>query len=198
MNFRMRYAHPQSPPPARTALEHTPREHERPRLHRRGPHPHWPAETSLRLVLRAAVGMVFFVLGYLKFFETIPLGTEAVALPRGVEGFGQYLGLIGVPLPLLSAYVVCLVEMICGPALLVSAFLPAPAVLTRLSALPLMVAMTVATLTVGVPNLLGEPVLLHGVAITAQAWRFPLETAQLAIAVLFLWRPLPKRRAPLQ
>jgi len=196
MKLKMRHTHSPFPPPARTPDAH-PRNDARPAHPRtRGPHLPEPQESALRLVLRTAAGLVFFLLGYMKFFDTIPLGTNAISLPLGPAGFSQYLVAVGVPFPLLSAYLVCLVEMLCGPALLLSAFLPAPAVLTRLCALPLAADMFVATLTVGVRNLLGDPVRLEGIAVTTQAWRFPVEAALLMIAVMLLWKPLPQRSAP--
>jgi putative oxidoreductase len=157
-----------------------------------------PADTTLRMALRLVAGFFFFTFGYMKFFDTIMLGTEAVSLPQGPVGFALYLEAVGVPFPLLNAYVVCLVEMLCGVGLVLSPFLPAPALLTRLCALPLTVAMTVAVITVGVRNLLGHPVLLNGVPVTAQAWRLPLEFMLLLISLLMLWRPLSSRYLVLQ
>jgi len=152
-----------------------------------------PADTTTRMALRAVAGFFFFTFGYMKFFDSILLGTAAVSLPPGPAGFALYLEAVGVPFPLLNAYVVCLVEMLCGVGLVLSPFLPAPAILTRLCAFPLTVAMTVALLTVGLRNLLGNPVLLDGVPVTAQVWRFPLELLLLLIALLLVWRPLPSR-----
>lgn len=146
----------------------------------------------MRFVLRFAAAFVFFTLGYIKFFHSIQLGTEAVSLPDGPEGFAQYLAAIGVPFPLFNAYLVCWVEMICGAGLVLSAFLPTPEILTRLAALPLMADMTVALLTVGIPNMLGHPVRLQEIAVTTQAWRLPLELAVFLIALMLLWRPLPR------
>src|SRR5687767_3443988 len=125
-----------------------------------------PAETATRMALRLVAGFFFFTFGYMKFFDTIMLGTEAVSLPVGPTGFALYLEAVGVPFPLLNAYVVCWVEMLCGVGLVLSPFLPAPALLTRLCALPLTGAMTVAVLTVGLRNLVGNPVLLNGVPVT--------------------------------
>jgi hypothetical protein len=60
----------------------------------------------------------------------------------------------------------------------------------RLCAFPLAVDMIVALSTVGVPNLLGHPVLMEGIAVTTQPWRLPLEVVQLLLTLLFLWQPL--------
>jgi uncharacterized membrane protein YphA (DoxX/SURF4 family) len=155
-----------------------------------------PADSTVRLALRAIAGIVFVTLGQMKFFDSILLGTSAVTLPQGPEGFAQYLAAIGVPFPLLNAYMVCLVEMICGVGLLLSAFLPMPSILTRLAALPLFLDMVVATATVGLRNLLGHPVMMDGVAVTNQAWRLPLEAGLLLITLLLLWRPLASREPP--
>ncbi|WP_272134778.1 DoxX family protein [Stigmatella ashevillensis] len=144
------------------------------------------------MALRATAGIVFVTLGHMKFFDSILLGTTAISLPTGPEGFAQYLAAIGVPFPLLNAYMVCLVEMVCGLALVLSAFLPAPALLTRLAALPLLVDMVVATITVGLRNAMGQPVLMEGIAVTQQAWRLPVEASMLLITLLLVWRPLPR------
>lgn len=146
-------------------------------------------ESLLRIALRVVAGAVFITLGQMKFFDSILLGTDAVTLPTGPDGFAQYLAAIGVPFPLFNAYMVCLVEMLCGLGLVLSTFLPASAFLTRLCALPLVGDMIVALSTVGIPNLLGHPVMLGGVAVTTQAWRLPLEGLLLVISALFLVRP---------
>ncbi|HYH99714.1 DoxX family protein [Hyalangium sp.] len=152
-----------------------------------------PADSSLRMMLRLVAGFFFFTFGYVKLFDTIALGTTAVSLPTGPTGFALYLEAVGVPFPLLNAYMVCLVEMLCGVGLVLSPFLPASALLTRLCALPLTGDMIVALVTVGVPNLMGNPVLLNGVPVTTQFWRFPLELMLLLISMLLLWRPLASR-----
>lgn len=194
MKARSRYAAAPllTPPPAHSEPGHTRQVH---RGRSTPPGLTFPksSETALRLALRIVAGAVFITLGQMKFFDSILLGTDAVTLPTGPEGFAQYLGAIGVPFPLLSAYMVCIVEMICGVGLVLSAFLPAPAILTRLTALPLFMDMTVAILTVGVPNLMGDPVRLEGIAVTHQVWRFPLEFGLWLAALVLLVRPLPKR-----
>ncbi len=145
-------------------------------------------------MLRVLAGMVFIFLGQAKFFNSIHLGTDAIVLPRGPEGFALYLSAIGVPFPLFNAYMVCLVEMICGALLVISPFLSQPYSmhLTRMTAFPLMVDMIVATFTVGVPNLLGHPVRMQDIAVTAQPWRLPLEMSMLLITLYLLLKPLPR------
>ncbi|MCP3138020.1 DoxX family protein [Pyxidicoccus xibeiensis] len=191
MNYRSRHSVPLPALPRDASSATRTRPSHRVRARTPGPRLLTPADTPLRLALRATAALIFFVLGYLKFFEAMPLGTDAVSLPVGVEGFGMYLAAIGVPFPLFNAYLVCLVEMICGTGLLLSAFLPAPALLTRLNALPLFVAMTVAIVTVGLGNALGDPVTMNGIAVTEQAWRLPVEVVQWLITLLLLWRPVP-------
>lgn len=193
MKYRSRYSAPVSPPFPAHAEEVRTRRVPRPRSAISKLRFTRPADSTVRLVLRAAAGIAFVTLGQMKFFDSILLGTTAVTLPPGPEGFAQYLAAIGVPFPLLNAYMVCLVEMICGVGLLLSAFLPMPALLTRLSAFPLFIDMVVATATVGVRNALGHPVMLEGVAVTNQAWRLPLEAALLLITLMLLIRPLARR-----
>jgi len=150
-------------------------------------------ESSERLAMRIIAGLVFITLGQMKFFDSILLGTDAVSIPTGPEGFAEYLSAVGVPFPLLNAYLVCLVEMVCGFGLMVSAFLPRghSAIVTRMMALPLMGDIFVATIAVGVRNAIGDPVRMHGIAVTAQAWRLPLEAALLLITLFFVIKPLP-------
>ena len=155
-----------------------------------------PADSPLRLTLRVAAALVFVTLGQMKFFDSILLGTDAVTLPQGPGGFAQYLAAIGVPFPLLNAYMVCILEMVCGVGLLMTAFLPKASILTRLAALPLFFDMVVATLTVGLRNLMGNPVMLDGVAVTNQVWRLPLELSLLAITLMLVVKPLARRSEP--
>lgn len=150
-------------------------------------------ESPERLAMRIIAGAVFITLGQMKFFDSILLGTDAVSIPNGPEGFAQYLDAVGVPFPLLNAYMVCLVEMLCGFGLMVSAFLPRghAALATRMMALPLMGDIFVATVAVGVRNAIGDPVRMNGIAVTAQSWRLPLEASLLVITLFFLVKPLP-------
>ncbi|HZI14868.1 MAG TPA: DoxX family protein [Myxococcus sp.] len=149
-------------------------------------------ESPQRFALRVIAGVVFVFLGQAKFFDSIHLGTDTV-LPRGPEGFAMYLSAIGVPFPLFNAYMVCWVEMICGLLLMVGAILPRPwsVHVTRLSACPLMADMLVAFFTVGLPTLLGHPVRVNDIAVTAQAWRLPLEVMLLLITFYLVLRPIP-------
>ena len=193
MNYRSRRSLPLPPQPLDLSGVRT-RHARRAGAPARGPRFLKSADTSLRLSLRVMASLVFFTLGYIKFFNGMPLGTDAVSLPPGVDGFGVYLAAVGVPFPLFNAYLVCLVEMACGMGLVLSAFLPGPALLTRLTALPLCIAMTVALITVGLANALGTPVTVNGIAVTQQAWRFPVEVGLWLITLLLLWRPLPRAR----
>lgn len=85
-------------------------------------------ELALAL-LRAVVGIVFIAHGYQKLFV---YGIHGVA-----AGFGQ----TGIPLPLLSAYLVTFTELFGGIALLLG-------LLTRLAAIPVAFTMLVALLQV--------------------------------------------------
>jgi uncharacterized membrane protein YphA (DoxX/SURF4 family) len=154
-------------------------------------------ESPERFILRVFAGVIFVFLGQVKFFGSIHLGTDAVVLPQGPEGFALYLGALGVPFPLFHAYMVCWIEMICGVLLMASAFLPpsSAVLLTRLTAFPLMVDMIVATLMVGVRNALGHPVRMNDIAVTEQAWRLPLEMILLMITLYLLLQPLPRFQA---
>ncbi|QSQ27067.1 DoxX family protein [Pyxidicoccus parkwayensis] len=151
-------------------------------------------ESPHRFALRVIAGVVFVFLGEVKFFASIHLGTDAVVLPRGPEGFAIYLGAIGVPFPLFNAYLVCWVEMVCGIFLMLAAFLPRSTSvhITRLTALPLMVDMLVAFFTVGLPNALGHPVRVNHIAVTTQVWRLPLELALLLITFYLMLNPIPR------
>ena len=196
MKYRTRYSTPASTPfPAHAEQAHALNAPRARSVSSRVRFPR-PSDSTLRLVLRAAAMIAFVTLGQMKFFDSILLGTDAVVLPQGPEGFAQYLGAIGVPFPLLNAYMVCILEMICGVGLLATAFLPKPSILTRLAALPLFLDMVVATITVGVPNLMGNPVMMEGVAVTNQVWRLPLEFSLLAITLMLVVRPLARRREP--
>ncbi|MCP3142754.1 DoxX family protein [Pyxidicoccus xibeiensis] len=151
-------------------------------------------ESPWRFALRMFAGVVFILLGQVKFFGSIHLGTDAVVLPQGPEGFALYLSAVGVPFPLFNAYMVCWVEMVCGAFLMLSALFPAhySTPLTRLTAFPLMMDMVVAFLTVGLRNALGHPVRMNDIAVTAQAWRLPLEVVLLIATAYLLLKPLPQ------
>lgn len=89
------------------------------------------------LVLRVVAGAVFAVHGYLK-------------LSGGVDGFGGMLDGLGVPLPMFFAWVVTLVELLGGIALILG-------LLTHLSSKLLGIDMLVATLLVHAKNGLTGP-----------------------------------------
>lgn len=89
------------------------------------------------LVLRVVAGAVFAMHGYLK-------------LSGGVDGFGGILDGLGVPLPMFFAWVVTLVELMGGIALILG-------LLTHLSSKLLGIDMIVAILLVHVKNGLTGP-----------------------------------------
>jgi len=84
-------------------------------------------------VLRVVIGTVFFMHGWQKL--TV----------MGFDGVAGFLGAVGVPMAGLAAVVVTLVELLGGLALIVGA-------LTRWITVPLAATMTVAILTVHLPN----------------------------------------------
>jgi putative oxidoreductase len=83
--------------------------------------------------LRIAIGVVFFMHGYQKWFTT--------GIP-GVIGFFTH---VGAPLPHVSAYVVATVELVGGAMLVLGAF-------TRLVAIPLIIDMAAAIILVHAKN----------------------------------------------
>ena len=84
------------------------------------------------LPLRLIVGFGFLVHGLAK-------------LTRGPEGFGKLLDQIGVPFPLLNAWIVTLTEILGGIALIVG-------FLVAIVSIPLIATMLVAMFTVHLPN----------------------------------------------
>jgi len=90
------------------------------------------------LFLRFSIGVVFLVHGIGKLFAVGP-----VAL--GVSNFSGYLAGLGVPLPMLAAWIVTLVETFGGLAILLGLF-------TREAALLLSLDMLTAFFLVHLPN----------------------------------------------
>ena len=151
-------------------------------------------ETLARRPLRDVPGVIFFAFGLMKAFaSTFPflVGAPGLVVASGPEGFARLLTGLGVPFALFSAWMVILVEVLCGAGLILSAWMPATALLTRLCALPLAVNMLVA-LSVGVRQVQGTPVVLDGLPVMNQAWRLPLELGLLAAMVYLLWRPVAR------
>jgi uncharacterized membrane protein YphA (DoxX/SURF4 family) len=148
-------------------------------------------ESTHRLQLRGVLGTLFLVFGLMKAFSaTLPVlvGAPELAVASGPEGFARFLDTLGVPFPLLNAWMVIAVEVACGLGLMLGAWLPATSLLTRLSALPLAVDMAIA-LSVGIRQIQGNPVVMDGVAVMNQAWRLPLEVGLLVGTLYLLWRP---------
>ena len=148
-------------------------------------------ETRVRHQLRWLLGLIFLVFGLMKAFDTtLPLlvGAPGLRVNTGVEGFSRLLAGLGVPFPLLNAWLVILLETIGGPLLVLAVFLPATRLLTRLVTLPLSIQMCVSLL-VGLRQVLGHPVILDGFAIMNQPWRLPLELSLLVGVLFLLWRP---------
>src|SRR5947208_579524 len=80
------------------------------------------------LPLRLIIGFGFVAHGYAK-------------ISRGVDGFGDILAALGVPAPLLTAWVTALVEFLGGLAIIAGAYLPVVVI-------PLVVIMLTAMFTV--------------------------------------------------
>jgi putative oxidoreductase len=84
------------------------------------------------LPLRLIVGLGFLVHGVAK-------------LSRGPEGFGRLLDQIGVPFPLATAWMVTVIEVAGGLALIIGVFV-------AIACIPLIVTMVVAMVTVHLPH----------------------------------------------
>jgi putative oxidoreductase len=157
---------------------------------------HIPETTPGRLQLRGVTGIIFIVFGLMKAFDTtlpVLVGAPGLHVSSGPEGFAQLLAGIGVPFPLLNAWVVIAVELLCGLGLILGAWLPATKLVTRLSALPLFIDMLVA-LAVGIRQVQGNPVILDGLPIMNQFWRLPMELGLLLGMAYLLWKPAGARR----
>jgi putative oxidoreductase len=85
------------------------------------------------VVLRVVIGIIFAVHGYQK-----------LAL-MGVGNVAEFFGGAGIPLPLVSDWIVTLVELLGGIALILGLY-------TRWVSIPLAIIMLVALLMVHVPN----------------------------------------------
>jgi putative oxidoreductase len=100
---------------------------------------------------RVSVGLLFLLSGIGKL--------------SGIHDVADYFGQLGIPAPLFSAWVVSLSETVCGGLLVIG-------LLTRLSAIPLVVDMSVAIVTAkkenihGLVNVLGFPEYLFIVVLT--------------------------------
>ena len=162
---------------------------------------HWlerVPETLGRLQLRGVTGVIFMMFGLMKAFDTmlpVLVGAPGLRVNTGAEGFAALLAGLGVPFPLLNAWMVIAVELLCGLGLILGAYLPATRLITRLSALPLLVDMCVALL-VGIRQVQGNPVLLEGQAVMNQFWRLPLEMGLLLGMAYLLWRPAARAMTP--
>ncbi|REG20531.1 DoxX-like protein [Archangium gephyra] len=203
MNSPMRQTNSVVPfsPPSRSAGS---RQSWRPRLVRTlAAHPkrdYWlerVPETPGRYQVRGVTGVIFMLFGLMKAFDfTLPVlvGAPGLHVNTGVEGFARLISEIGMPFPLFNAAMVIAMEVVLGLGLILSAWLPATRLITRLCALPLAGNMMVALL-VGIRQVQGNPVVIDGHAIMNQFWRLPLELGLLAGMLYLLWRPAA-RAAP--
>lgn len=148
-------------------------------------------ETFLRHKLRWVAGLIFLVFGLMKVFpSTLPLllGAPDLQVTTGAEGFARVLTELGVPFPTLNAWVVTVLETLCGLGLILGAWTRGTRLVTCLSALPMVGDMTVALL-VGVRQVSGHPIVLDGFAVMNQPWRLPLELGLLLGMIYLVWRP---------
>lgn len=132
--------------------------------------------------MRVAVGLVFLAIGIAKFVRPLAPG-----LPIGIEGFELLLVEVGVPFAGLQAWAITLLEIGGGLALVLNLFTPIAATL-------LAAEMAVAFVTVGLPAILGQPVLVQGIVIGAEAWRQPLELGLLVAAGFIAWNTKERLR----
>ena len=115
------------------------------------------------LMLRIGLGVVYLVHGAGKLFEVGP-----AAFP--VDAFAGVLGGLGVPLPVIFAWIVALVETLGGLALLLG-------VLTRYAAALIAIDALVATLIFHLPN---------GFVVANNGFEFTLVNFFAAVALVFL------------
>ncbi|WP_435195450.1 DoxX family protein [Natronomonas sp. EA1] len=102
------------------------------------------------LAMRLAIGTVFFLHGIGKLAAIGPFAS-------GIGGFAGFLATLGVPAPMLFAWVVAIVETFGGLAILLG-------VLTRYAAVFTTIDMAAATVLVHLPN--GYPVSQGGFELT--------------------------------
>lgn len=155
-------------------------------------------ETPGRYQVRGVTGVLFMLFGLMKSFDfTLPIlvGAPGLSVNTGVAGFARLISELGLPFPLLSAWMVIAMEVVLGLGLILGAWTPATRLTTRLCALPLAADMMVALL-VGLRQLTGNPVVIDGHAIMNQFWRLPLELGLLASMVYLLWRPAARAVVP--
>src|SRR5690242_4061011 len=82
-------------------------------------------ETEGRYQLRGVTGVIFMLFGLMKAFGfTLPtlVGAPGLHVTTGVAGFAQLLAGLGVPFPLLNAWMVIVLEVVCGLGLILGAW----------------------------------------------------------------------------
>jgi len=130
--------------------------------------------------LRIGTGGFFLAAGLAKLtYSPIP------GVSPGLSGFAEYLAAAGIPAPYLSAWVVCLTEVVAGAGLLAGLSSTRVRRVTPMFAGALGLEMAVAMVFVGVPTARGNPVVLDGMPVTAEWYRLPLEGG-LFFAMLYL------------
>lgn len=117
------------------------------------------------VILRIAVGVIFVIHGYSKFFKVPPVG--------GAANLAKFLGMMGIPAPLFLAWVVAIVEFPGGIALILGLF-------TRWIALLMAIDMVVA---------IWKAKMARGVKFWAQdttGWEFDFLILAAALALMLL------------
>ena len=119
-------------------------------------------ESQPRHQLRVLTGLIFLVFGLMKSFALPQLmGAPGLHVTLGAVGFARFIAGLGLPFPSLTAWVVVVVEPLCGLGLILSSWTPATRLFTRMSALP-MVGIMMGSLVAGVRQIEGRPVILDG------------------------------------
>lgn len=150
-------------------------------------------ESAGRYQLRGVTGIIFILFGLMKALAMpVLVGAPGLHVTPGAEGFARLLAGLGVPFPLLNAWFVIVLEVVCGLGLILGAWTPATRLVTRLCALPLAGDMSVALL-VGIRQVTGNPIVMDGHPVMNQFWRLPLELGLLLSMLYLVWRPAARR-----
>lgn len=141
------------------------------------PHLHRTPWHSVRFL----TGLIFVFAGVGK--ALLPVLIPALGLDA--PSFPEVLREIGIPFPVLSAALVCALEIVGGLSLTngkwAKLFIPL-----------LAMDMLGAILSVGLPASLGTPIIVEGIAIGSESWRLPLEGGLLAALIWTWWREVPR------
>jgi uncharacterized membrane protein YphA (DoxX/SURF4 family) len=144
------------------------------------------SDTLVVDTLCLGTGLLFVAAGSLKFL----LPSPGAGVDAGAHGFGQMLSMLNVPFPMVFGHLVPATEVLGGLGLMTRRS-------RRLWTVPLILDMVMAIALIGLPGALGRPVHIGSMSIGSEPWRLPLEVG-LLIALLWLWWPNLKIKAPLQ